>query len=238
MKKRARMSRIKKDIMKCNFPTKIKFMGLPEKKTMFISQTITIDGTSKTIQLNPFDCDNMISLFHKISYKQGTVDVSNGVPNFDKMCILAVYIKMTPNKNMWTGVETNVMAPINCYYSINNVETTMLSTYEENMKNLKQNFAFNCNENFTIYIHKPHTIQDVSGVIYKPGTWWSLGEYYEHQWGTNTQRYVNDEEDDVEFESSSVLGTKGRMNAGRLYFYSKQAISYTATISYKIALKG
>ena len=43
LKKRSSLRKIKKDIMRCNFPTKVKFLGLTEKKVMFLTKTFTID---------------------------------------------------------------------------------------------------------------------------------------------------------------------------------------------------
>lgn len=236
MRRKSKMARIKRDIMKCNFPTKIKFMGLPEKKVMFISQVFTYNSKSKVIKLNPFDCPNIVSLFHK----KGDIVV----PNFDKMMVLAVYVKMTPNRNMWDGSASNALAPIDCYYSINNVKNE--NNYEAVAKTYKQNFTFNANENFTIYIGKPSTIQTVSGVIYKPGTWWSLGEYKipelkderVGEYRRDSEEEEDDMEEDIVCESNVDTTDKLNMNCGRLAFSSGKEPNYTITVSYKIALKG
>ena len=247
LKRKREMARIKKDIMKCNFPTKIKFMGLPERKTMFLQKEITLDSanlpTHFSITLNPFDTTNLSTLF------DGTV------PNWDKIKVLAIYVKMTPNRNMWS--EASSMTPIKCFYVVSNAKNG--DAYDEDLKNKKQLFVFNCNENFTIYLGKPQTMTASDGVIYKPGQWFSLGEFTgkakqlqmeeeEDEDDDDKQKrgmIKDDEEEREDEEEDFFIGTnaddvdsRSTMSCGRLHFTSTKAIDYTISISYKVALKG
>ena len=72
-KKSSSLKKIKKDILKCNFPTKVKFMGLTEKKVMFLTKTFDFkfnsDATADvqtpvghSFILNPLDTDNIESI--------------------------------------------------------------------------------------------------------------------------------------------------------------------------------
>ena len=58
------LRRVKKDIIKCNFPTKVKFIGLPEKKVMFLTEQEVIDteGNNGTLYLYPTRCKNIKTL--------------------------------------------------------------------------------------------------------------------------------------------------------------------------------
>lgn len=261
LKKKMRMAKIKRDIMKCNFPTKIKFMGLPEKKVMFLTKDVDLNNQFQDIILNPFDCENIKTLFGGEYIKRLANDrgLEIKLPNFDKMCILAIYVKLTPTKNMWN--ENGTLLPISCFYSMNypSDEDDLTSAYDESMKNLKQKFVFNSNENFTIYIHKPSTITSTNGVIYKPGTWYSLAEF---DGDSITRRevpmdppddgdndghgrlpprrgaMVEEEDEDNEIVGGILDATLPKMSCGRLSFFSSANMAYKATISYKVALKG
>ena len=109
--KRSSLSRVKKDIMKCNFPTKVKFMGLTERKVMFLTKNLQISmvGTpaqgqvaakpaTQQIILDPVAADNFKSLI---------ADPDDNIFNWDKMCILGIYIKFQPLKNMWDAGDGN-----------------------------------------------------------------------------------------------------------------------------------
>ena len=273
LKKRKLMARIKKDINKCNFPTKLKFVGLPEKKVMFLQETINLekmptgiftgtgaDRKEKTykgpisIILNPMNCDTT-TLFKSIS----GVDC----PNFDKFTILGVYIKMTPNANAYG--PNDHLRPISCFYALNTpsngvvdqgvvkVEkiTEATTKFDYKTRGLKQKFSFNCNENFTYFLNRPQTMDLDSPVIYKAGTWWSLGEVMatsrkmpEASVSSRRGEDIEEEyENDEDVEATTIEGDKIQMNCGRLFFWSEDpaadvSIPYTMTISYKIALKG
>lgn len=248
LKRKREMARIKKDIMKCNFPTKIKFMGLPERKTMFLQKEITLKSTTKefSISLNPFDTANFKTL------------LNGNYPNWDKIKVLAIYVKMTPNRNTWS--TTGGMHPIKCFYTINNANAP--NTYDKALATNKQLFVFNCNENFTIYLGKPQTMTASDGVIYKPGQWFSVGEFtskdtaYEMEEDEEEEKseddkqkrgmIKDDEEEKEDDEEDFFIGTtadggdttKSTMSCGRLHFISNGIIDYTISISYKVALKG
>lgn len=265
LRKRKLMARIKKDIMKCNFPTKIKFLGLPEKKVMFLQETINLANVNGatgeegdqipdykgplSIILNPMNCDTS-TLFKNIESPFQGDDGIIKAPNFDKFTVLGIYIKMTPNANQFSPdlSADKVLRPISCFYSINNVSSTDLAAdskdYDYATRGLKQKFSFNCNENFTFFLNKPQTMDIDSPVIYKPGTWWSLGEV------TSTSRLIpaeDGEDPDVDPNPPKPVESfknedKVQMNCGRLFFWSEtpgaKIIPYTMTLSYKIALKG
>lgn len=268
LKKKKLMARIKKDINKCNFPTKIKFVGLPEKKVMFLQETINLEkmstgimeGTGTNIKekkysgpvsiiLNPMNCDTT-TLFKTIAVSGNDVEC----PNFDKFTILGVYIKMTPNANNYAPGQS--LRPISCFYALNTPSydtsiTTSTTKFDYATRGLKQKFSFNCNENFTFFLNRPQTMDLDSPVIYKAGTWWSLGELKESSrklpaetiQSRRREEIEEDYEEEEDVESTGIQGNKVEMNCGRLFFWSENSedsvsIPYTMTISYKIALKG
>ena len=102
--------------MKCNFPTKVKFMGLTEKKVMFLTKTMDLsigeheitvkDGdkeekvkvkAGQIIVLDPLNTTNVMSLGTK-----PTNGDTERIYNWDKICILGIYIKFQPKKNIWS----------------------------------------------------------------------------------------------------------------------------------------
>ena len=173
---------------------------------------------------------------------------------------------LTPNANAFAPGQD--LRPISCFYAMNTPyisnDTYSLTTnaiyYDKAAKGLKQKFSFNCNENFTFFLNKPQTMETDTPVIFKPGTWWSLGELKATDRNldkslapppttppsgnqTKGRRDGMDEEEyeDDEDEYGSIAADKVEMNCGRLFFWSEGdngSIPYTLTVSYKIALKG
>ena len=163
-KKSSSLRKIKKDILKCNFPTKVKFMGLPEKKVMFLTKDITAtftDGNqSHAFILDPMATDNISSILsNKIIYNYDVgreeKTVTAAFSNWDKLCILGIYIKFQPKKNVWTANAADEIVPVKCTYTTNNcplkatingVSVDVATKYDkENVKN-KQVFTFNSND--------------------------------------------------------------------------------------------
>ena len=267
-KKSSSLRKIKKDILKCNFPTKVKFMGLPEKKVMFLTKDLTVNfaegSESHAFILDPMATDNISSILTNkpiISYTVGAdkKTVTAAFSNWDKLCILGIYIKFQPKKNVWTADAGNDIVPVKCTYTtnncplkatVNNAVQKVATIYDkENVKN-KQVFTFNSNEAFTIYVPAPTTMCSESPVVYKSKTWWSI---------TDLQQTTEDgmfttgmEEDDIEDEDGEeeyqdvaspivdiggVAQVKPSLSAGRIYLEAKSG-GYNVTINYKVALKG
>lgn len=201
----AALRKVKRDILKCNFPTKVKFIGLPEKKVMFLTEQTTVttkaiykDQTfasdDRTLFLYPTRCRNFRTL-----YKKGEiirhVGESNDVgmnseaifSNWDKYCVLAVYIRVQPQINMFDGSEEKTITPVRCYYAMNNnvvfkegmndnghTIQQLLGLYNEQMLEEKPLFTFNSNEHFTFVLRAPQTMQTDTPVVHKKYTWWSI----------------------------------------------------------------
>lgn len=168
---------------------------------------------------------------------------------------------MTPNANAFAPGQN--LRPISCFYALNTPVysagaiadddiTQKTTEFDYKTRGLKQKFSFNCNENFTFFLNKPQTMDMDSPVIYKAGTWWSLGEVKKTERkfkaqivkGTRKGEIEEDSDEDEEVEApTSIEQDKVQMNCGRLFFWSEDSthskvIPYTMTISYKIALKG
>ena len=267
--KKTSMARIKKDIMKCNFPTKVKFMGLTEKKVMFLTQTmnLTLDAANnrrKQIILNPLNAKNLVSVCSSKSIQvragnntvRGTINYSN----WDKICILGIYIKFQPIKNMWDGQNGDISQVI-CTYSQNNLDMDTIALvqdgnavnyspadYDNDCKDLKQQFIFNSNEAFTMYLPAPPTMCSTDPSLHRSKSWWSLINIKPNFDGAN---FVNDDmdnsvDDDMD-EDIPILeagpiqpanDARPYIHAGRLFFSTQSDVGYNITINYKVALKG
>lgn len=245
--KKTSMARIKKDIMKCNFPTKVKFMGLTEKKVMFLTQTFDVNlvaGGNHTdtheIILDPMAASNWNSLY-------GLSD--DNVYNWDKFCILGIYIKFQPKKNMWTDAA-NGISPVKCIYNMNVVPLTLdgANRYDELCLDYKQAFTFNSNESFTMYLPAPTTMCSTDPCVHRSKTWWALANIRKHLvvgdipiTGERIEKEDNvSEDDDVpEYGADLAPGSLDNpyIHAGRLFLQSDSA-NYNITINYKVALKG
>ena len=200
----AALRKIKRDILKCNFPTKVKFIGLPEKKVMFLTRQTVIQtkaeypsgdfaADKRTLFLYPTECRNFRTL-----YKKGNItrhvgendqDMKSAAifSNWDKYCVLAVYIRVQPQINMFDGNGEKTITPVKCYYAMNNnvifqnnmtdsdhTIEQLLGLYNEQMLEEKPLFTFNSNENFTFVLRAPQTMQTDTPVVHKKYTWWSI----------------------------------------------------------------
>ena len=183
--RRSTLKRIKKDIMKCNFPTKVKFMGLTEKKVMFLTKSFQIGLTAGTpgisFYLDPRQTENISSILkeQEIVYTKGKVETKFNatISNWDKICILGIYIKFQPRKNMWEASGNENINTVTCTYTMNNFPSGQradLVNYDQQCKSSKQVFTFNSNEAFTIYVPAPTTMCSESPCVYKSKTWWAL----------------------------------------------------------------
>lgn len=250
--KRSALSRVKKDIMKCNFPTKVKFMGLTERKVMFLTKNFQItmgqNRATQQIILDPMAADNAKSLYAVFD---------DNIFNWDKMCILGIYIKFQPLKNTWDAGDGNNIEQVRCTYNMNIVDITKggqapnqipapAIAYDTDSLDYKQVFTFNSNEAFTMYLPAPTTMCSDSPCVYRSKTWWALANIKAHvtddpdfiKGGMIEDDMVSDEEDAPEF-SAIFPGNADRpyICAGRLFFTSVAA-KYNVTINYKVALKG
>ena len=183
------MSRVKRDIMKCNFPTKVKFMGLTEKKVMFLTKTfkLTLQGAgdraldTHSFYLSPLDTTNISSITDEDTVTIGQQDFAAQFSNWDKLCILGIYIRFQPVRNNFNGgAQGDSISPIQCIYSMNNVEYAKAPKYDQTNLERKQVFTFNSNEAFTVYVPAPTTMETASAVVHKSKTWWSITDLFDH----------------------------------------------------------
>ena len=252
LKRKSSMARIKKDIMKCNFPTKVKFMGLTERKVMFLTKTIqcainrpagngvAATGATRSFYLCPLNSENLSTIRYTANVGPGANAPQAIFSNWDKFCILGIYIKFQPVRNSFDGGNAaTIINPVKCTYSMNNVQYAATAAYDhENVRN-KQVFTFNSNEAFTIYIPAPTTMETQSAVVHKTKTWWSLTDL--GAWNQDIQDYREDfseEDDDDEPNLGDPFNANILMHAGRIALESIGQAYYNITINYKVALKG
>lgn len=196
------LRRIKKDILKCNFPTKIKMIGLPEKKTMFLTHQTDLvtagPASKKILYLYPTECENLKTLYRtNTMFKESKDTIDSYLANWDKYCILAVYIKIQPQANVFDGSDGKTIIPVKCYYAMNNnvsfypeKKTVDNKDYEVFVKGHKPKdileqyghdlliekpvFTFNSNEHCTFVLRAPNTMETDTPVVHKKYQWWSL----------------------------------------------------------------
>lgn len=242
------MARIKKDIMKCNFPTKVKFMGLTERKVMFLTKNIEISLNAQAA--NGAIANDPIRSFYLCPMNAENIDTirytSNGAAfsNWDKFCILGIYIKFQPRRNMFDGTDAGKQIyPVSATYTMNNVEVDNILAYDAENKKNKQVFTFNSNEAFTIYVPAPTTMDLNSPVVHKSKTWWSLTDLNKFE---NYLRGSMEEEDDDDDDCTDdknlgdAYAQNDYMHAGRISLQTSanKPVYYNVTINYKVALKG
>lgn len=253
--RKSSLRRIKRDIQKCNFPTKVKFMGLTEKKVMFLtyqkdmSFTPGENGVSNhSMYLVPTSAENYDSIVT-------LVDEESKKPNWDKMCVLGIYIKIQPNANTFDGSEaTKKIYPVQCFYAMDSCPVDDVINYDKGLRTYKQLFTFNSNEAFTIYVPAPTTMDFVTSVVHRSKTWWSLAtlknlepaEYIkmdvERDDMEQRGNYRGDEDDEnligVVPDPSITTGEGQVFHCGRLAFYCKGNANFNITVNFKVALKG
>lgn len=269
------LGRIKKDIQKCNFPTKVKFMGLTERKVMFLTKNMSIEFTgnggldvAKCIYLSPTSTENYKSIVeenvtvstvqkvpdpaHPGQFIDKDVNYNVRQPNWDKLCILGIYIKIQPTVNQFIPGGRDIV-PIKCIYSMNNADVPFAREYDIAIQPKKQIFTFNSNEAFTIYVPAPTTMEFGSANVHKSKTWWSLADLktfttsiitghsaiQDDEYEERDDTFEEEEDDQNTCMLGDVLMANGNtMHAGRLTFITSGVASFNVTINYKVALKG
>ena len=258
--KKSSMARIKKDIMKCNFPTKVKFMGLTERKVMFLTKNLQVainrpegedpaqdpgTGRTRSFYLCPLNTDNIKTIM-KVGPDSGNPAANALFSNWDKFCILGIYIKFQPIINMFDGGNASkFIHPVTATYTMNNVILGKTAAYDQTNKDNKQVFTFNSNEAFTVYVPAPTTMETSSAVVHKSKTWWSLTDLVKFANDIEDVREENDNCDDDDCSSDcEQLGNPYQpvnvMHGGRISLDVADGgqVNYNVTINYKIALKG
>lgn len=249
LKNKNTLRKIKKDIMKNNFPTKIKFLGLPEKKVMFLQKESALpfpnNDFQKIIHLTPLSCPNIISLKTTSNINEVPTDIWN----WDKICILAIYIRIQPQINMFAGGQNgNSVTQVKCYYALNNSiigASALQKTFDSYLLNYKNKFVFNSNESFSFVIRAPSTMSTANPCIHKRYEWWSLADLRTNI-GDDLFTSDNDENDSMNEEETienygnpfSSNNDKDYLHCGYIYFESAAQCSFNVSISYKVALKG
>lgn len=221
-------------------------MGLSERKVMFLTENDTLQfADGKCIDLQPTRCPNIASIASVKGWNgaDGQILRTAKLSNWDKMCILGIYIKFQPLRNQFNGNEQGAdsINEVKCTYTFNNVPDGFYVEYDSSNVVNKQVFTFNSNEAFTIYIPAPPTMCSDSPVIHKSKTWWSITDLKIPALAGQLNADLSEEEEEEEEE---MIGTPyGNINApilhaGRLYFKSNGIANYNITINYKVALKG
>lgn len=204
--RRSTLKRIKKDIMKCNFPTKVKFVGLTEKKVMFLTANAQLDlkgGNGLSFYLDPLSTENLSSILKEETFGKGTDAKKYTIANWDKICILGIYIKFQPVKNMWAANEDNEINTVKCTYTMNDFpywDKAQCTLYDKECKSSKQIFTFNSNEAFTMYVPAPTTMSSDNPCVHKSKTWWALANLFPTIPVKDGNIVINDEEEGSESE--------------------------------------
>lgn len=249
--KKSSLSKIKKDILKCNFPTKVKFMGLTERKVMFLTYQKSVEFSEKNkdraLYLIPSVATNWKSIIG--DFKTASTGESARLPNWDKICVLGIYIKVQPNFNMFQGGEGKTIRPVKCFYAMDSCPAGDMVDFDKQLFPYKQVFTFNSNEAFTIYVPAPTTMDFNTSVVHRSKTWWSLagiktpddGEVFKGEMSEDGQdgQESEVENEEGEEEYSAILKTAGDVfHCGRLAFQCEGDAAFNVTINYKVALKG
>ena len=257
--RKSSLRRIKKDIQKCNFPTKVKFMGLTERKVMFLTYQKDLSFNSESAKdaddeifdhsmyLIPTSAENYSSIVT-------IVDKANKKPNWDKMCVLGIYIKIQPNANTFDGSDAKKkIYPVQCFYAMDSCPIEDVPAFDKSLKNYKQIFTFNSNEAFTIYVPAPTTMDFVTSVVHKTKTWWSLAtlkniepaDYItdKMQEENDMEQKYGDDEGSEDFIGAipdpSIASGQGQVfHCGRLAFHCEGDANFNVTVNFKVALKG
>lgn len=263
--RKSSLKRIKKDILKCNFPTKVKFMGLTEKKVMFLTKQTSLifkDAVTRPGQ-RPEDPPVVVSpevYYHSVYLLPTLTDNYSSIvstttddikrPNWDKMCVLGVYIKIQPIANTFDGSENKKkIYPVKCFYAMDNCPVANMLKYDENLYPYKQVFTFNSNEAFTIYVPAPTTMDFTTSTVHRSKTWWCLAtlndqpnavDYIKGEKEDDMSEGNDDNEDSTDTFYAPVVVAEGGENfhCGRLAFNCNGEVSFNVTINYKVALKG
>lgn len=232
-------------------------MGLTERKVMFLTKNedLVFAGNgieTHSLYLSPINTDNLISIMGNpvpVTNAAGQAAGNARIANWDKFCILGIYIKIQPIANSFSGgAGINSITPVQCIYSMNNADPTFMRSFDQLARTRKQVFTFNSNEAFTIYVPAPTTMENNTAVVHKSKTWWSLDDlraiagYFQGDQDIDEgeeEENLGDEADLDLPNFGSVLVNEGNtMHAGRLSFTSQGTASFNVTINYKIALKG
>lgn len=246
-------------------------MGLTERKVMFLTKNTSIaftartDGadTAKCVYLTPTNTENYKSIVDEnvnvdvkgMVYNEATKQEEEKViatynvrqPNWDKLCILGIYIKIQPTINQFIPGGRDIV-PIKCIYSMNNADVAFAKEYDVAIQPKKQIFTFNSNEAFTIYVPAPTTMEFGSSNVHKSKTWWSLADLKTFSTSIitknedideeNQENTFEEEEQDYSMLGDVLMAQGNTMHAGRLTFISSGTASFNVTINYKVALKG
>lgn len=138
------------------------YAGLPERKKMFLSSPVRqlkfYDGKEiNSINLSPKYATDWATLFY------------NKVPNWDKIAISRIYIKIMPTFNNY-GVGQNHVVPQFIGYYVIGAPSTQSTDYDT----VKQLINFDGSKPFTVLLEKPSVVTRYGAAIYRSGTYLSL----------------------------------------------------------------
>lgn len=265
--RKSSLKRIKKDILKCNFPTKVKFMGLTERKVMFLTKQTSLSFKDAVVNPGPTEDDPPVivtpAVYNHSMYLLPTLTdnftsivtaLPNGTkrPNWDKICVLGIYIKIQPIANTFDGsANAKKIYPVKCFYAMDNCPFGNILAYDQGLYPWKQVFTFNSNEAFTIYVPAPTTMDFTTATVHRSKTWWCLATLNDAPDEANIIQKTKTEDDiseednednddsvDSFYAPSVAVGQGEDFHCGRLAFECKGEVSFNVTINYKVALKG
>lgn len=236
-------------------------MGLTERKVMFLTYqkelTFITGGTQEnpgihdhSMYLVPSLASNYKSIVGEWTFVQDqNTNYPCRLPNWDKMCVLGIYIKIQPVANTFDGsAASKQIYPVKCFYAMDSCPRVQLSEYDQELYPYKQVFTFNSNEAFTIYLPAPTTMDDTTAVVHRTKTWWSLAGVKVPAEADvitgveeNEADYDNDsmDEDQINDFEGSIRKSEGSwFHCGRLAFKCDGDAKFNVTINYKVALKG
>ena len=217
-------------------------MFLQKEETLSL---IANSNDKRIMYLEPLNCPNVKTLYSNSTFELN--GANKKIWNWDKISILAIYIRIQPRRNNFAGGNNaeDSIAPIKCYYALNNLIAegdNNQKLYDEDLLDSKNLFTFNSNESFTIVIKAPSTMSQNSPCIHKAYTWWSIADI-----NSNTDSPIFKNENNFEGDDSSdeyenygnpLANNKDKVHCGYLYFKTTVTCSFNVSVSYKVALKG
>ena len=170
IKRAKRLRTFKNEKRKLGLAGQIIYAGLPERKKMFLTTEIKefafyIEKNDKN-EITENQTISTISLSPKYTVEWDTL-INKNIPNWDKLAVSRIYIKIMPTSNSYT--VGNTVPQFTGYY--------VIGDSEENSKgysNVKQLINFDGSKAFTVLLEKPSVCTQYGSAIYRTGTYLSL----------------------------------------------------------------
>lgn len=154
--------------------------GLPERKTMILTKAGELDFTTgkliDKIALSPKTADDWTTLYKIFCTKEATDKTKalyRYLPNWDKICVSRIYIKLIPEYNTYNANGSTTIPEFNAYYVIGSDGTAADSLVEKYSK-VKQTINFEGSKTVTVLLNKPSVWDGSSSIINRYGTYLSM----------------------------------------------------------------